>query len=389
MTASAGLTEPDWDALRAEFGACGHLTYLDTARKAILPRHAASTLVRWTADIDETGGARAFSFDLVEQHRQAVGLTYGAAPETIAFVKNTSEGINIAAHGYDRLGAGDNVIITSEEHENNALPWRRLAGHGIEVRVVPADPSGRVTVDALRDAIDRRSRVLAVSWVTYGRGIRLDMPLIGQLAEDNDLLLVVDAIQAVGVLATRLDDLGAHVVAAGGHKAMFGLNGTGILRVRDDWIERITPPYGAKYSFTSNDRTQPHPVFASDARRYEYGNPNFAGLAVLGASAGFVGKIGLAAIERRVEALTGAFIEAAEGQGLCLRTPRAWQERAGILSFATPPGRAASCLAALRERGIVMSEKDGHLRASVHFFNTEDEVAMVAAALGEIGLVAA
>lgn len=377
---------PDWASVRACFPACEALSYFDSARKAILPSHVGRTFAAWLDDVDATGGVEAFSFEKVEQARTQMARTYGAPPSSLAFIKNTSEGINIVAHGYGPLKPGDNVLVSGEEHENNVLPWRRLAQRGIEVRIVAADAAGHVGVEAFRAAADSKTRVIAVSWVTYGRGVRLDLPALGQYAAEQDILLTVDAIQGLGVIDARLDQLGAGVIAAGGHKGLFGLNGSGLLYVGADVIDRIEPPYAAKYSFTSNDRFQDEPFFAPDAHRFEYGNPNFAGIAILKESAAFIDDLSLKAIAARVEELTGVFIECADRIGLVLRSPREWPRRAGILSFETP-GNAAEVLAALRAQNIIMSEKDGHVRASVHVFNTEDEIGQAAAALADLGLV--
>lgn len=376
---------PDWGAVRQRFPACASLCYLDSARKATLPDHVGQVFSAWLDDVNSTAGGRAFSLASVEEARSQLARTYGAPAAGLAFVKNTSEGINAVAQGYARLKAGDNVLVSAEEHESNIFPWRRLEQRGIEVRFLAADAQGQVAIDAVRATADAHTRVIAVSWVTYGRGVRLDLALLGQFAAERQILLVVDAIQGLGILDSRIDQLGAHVVAAGGHKGLFGLNGTGLLYVDPEVIGLIEPPYAGKYSFTSNERFQPVPAFATDAHRFEYGNPNYSGLAILKHSAAFIEQLGLAAIEARVEELTDLLIDHADRLGLALRTPRAWRQRASIVSFETR-GNAAEILSALRDRGIVMSEKDGHLRASVHVYNSEEEIAHAASTLAELGL---
>ena len=369
---AAPPTTPDWQALRREFPTTERFVYLDIARKAILPRRVKAAVGDWFADIYDNVGAAAFSMDGIEEARQSVAEVYGAPTDGVALIKNTSEGINIVAQGFP-FRAGDNVVISEFEHESNTFPWRHLDPRGVELRWARPDAEGRVTVDGYRDLVDARTRILAVAWVAYGNGYRADLPALAELCRGRGIKLVVDGIQAVGVLATPISELGVDVLVVGGHKAQFSLAGAGFMYAAPEMIEALRPPYAAKYSFTSNDRMQPKPELAHDAHRFEYGNPNFLGAWVQGRSAAFIRDIGLAHIEARVRELTTRLIDEAERRQISIRTPRPWAERAGIVSFDLGH-HAGQAVAELRERNIVVSERDGHLRAAVHFYNTEDEL---------------
>ncbi len=370
--AAAPQTEPDWGALRREFPTLENFVYLDISKKAILPRRVEEFISEWVRDIYEDSGARAFSMDCVEETRRVVGDVFGAPHANLSLIKNTSEGINIVAQGFPWRD-GDNVVISEFEHENNTFPWRHLTDRGVEVRWAAPDAEGRVTVDLYRDLVDDRTRIIGVSWVAYGNGYRADIPRIADFCRDRGIKLVVDGIQAVGVLATPIAELGADVFVAGGHKAQFSLAGAGFMYATFEMIEMLTPPYAAKYSFTSNDRMQPSPELAHDGHRFEYGNPNFLGCWVQKRAAEYIGEIGLANIEARVRSLTTALIEEAEQRQIKVRTPRPWTERAGIVSFDIGC-HAGEKQAELRAKNIVVSEKEGHLRKAVHFFNSEDDL---------------
>ena len=365
-------TEPDWAALRREFPTLENFIYLDISKKAILPRRIEEFMGEWVRDIYEAAGARAFSMDCIEETRRVVGDVFGAPPTNLSLIKNTSEGINIVAQGFPWRD-GDNVVISESEHENNTFPWRQLTARGGEVRWAAPDAEGRVTVDLYRDLVDDRTRIIGGSWVAYGNGYRADIPGIADFCRDRGIKLVVDGIQAVGILATPIAELRADVFVAGGHKAQFSLAGAGFMYATNEMIEMLTPPYAAKYSFTSNDRMQPSPELAHDGHRFEYGNPNFLGCWVQKRAAEYVGEIGLANIEARVRSLTTALIEEAERRQIKVRTPRSWTERAGIVSFDIGC-HAGEKQAQLRARNIVVSEKDGHLRTAVHFYNSEDDL---------------
>ncbi|MGE0715428.1 MAG: aminotransferase class V-fold PLP-dependent enzyme [Alphaproteobacteria bacterium] len=365
--------EPDWTAIRARFPAAARFAYLDIARKALLPADAEDAIAQWLADVREEAGGRAFSMGEIEKARADVARVWGARPDRLAFVKNTSEGINVVAQGLD-WREGDNLVISTEEHENNTFPWRPLAARGVELRIARAAPDGTVPVDAYRALIDGRTRVVSVAWVTYGIGARADLAAYAELRRARDFLLVVDAVQGLGILADPIGDLGADVVAAGGHKAQFSLAGAGLLHVSDRALDRLRPPYAAKYSFATLDRRVPAPALAPDAHRFEYGNPNFLGIWVQRRSALLVEAIGRPAIEGRIRALTTRLIEGADAAGLPVATPRAWARRAGIVSIDLGAADADRIEAALAADGIRAAAKDGRLRAAPHIWNDEADI---------------
>ena len=370
--AAAAKTAPDWRAVRKQFPTADKLTFLNSGMKVILPTCVAEAMQEWIGDVYETAGETAFSMADIEKTRAAVAKTFGAPVDTISLIKNTSEGVSIIAQGFP-WREGDNVVISDIEHENNTFPWRYLKSRGVETRFAKPDEQGRVTLDCYRPLVDKRTRILALAWVAYGNGYRADLAEIGTFCRERGVKLIVDGIQGIGVLATPISALGVDAMIAGGHKAQLSLTGAGFMYTAPDLTAMITPPYAAKYSFTSNDRFQPELELAGDAHRFEYGNPNFLGCFVQRRSAEFIGDIGLDHIEARVKDLTTRLIEGAEQRQIRVRTPRPWQERAGLVSFdlGKPAGPA---VAALKKKGIIVSEKDGYVRAGVHVYNDEDDI---------------
>jgi len=117
-TSMAAATEVNWAKLRGEFPALANWTYLDTARKTVPPRCQEAVMRDYWNDIAETAGADAWSAVNVAETRAAMAALLGAKPAEIAFTKNTTEGLNIAAHAFD-LRPGDNVVLTDMEHVAN------------------------------------------------------------------------------------------------------------------------------------------------------------------------------------------------------------------------------------------------------------------------------
>ncbi|MBD3856355.1 MAG: aminotransferase class V-fold PLP-dependent enzyme, partial [Acidobacteria bacterium] len=224
---------------------------------------------------------------------------------------------------------------------------------------------------------------VGVSWVAYGNGYRFDIPAIAAACRERDIVLAVDGIQAIGVLATPLTELGADVVVAGGFKGLLSPTGTGFLYCREGFASRIEPAYAARFSFESDDKWQQPLRLATDSSRFEYGNPNYLGIWVMRHSVELILDIGLDQIERRVEDLTTYLYERVEDRGFKVVTPKPWHERAGILSFDVPEPEMVR--QQLLDRRIVVNVRDGNtLRVAPHFYNTRQDIDTLVGALVEL-----
>jgi cysteine desulfurase/selenocysteine lyase len=373
ISAPAGAkAAPDWRAVRKEFPTADKLTFLNSGMKVALPTCVAEAMQEWIGDVYETAGETAFAMAEIDKTRTAVAATFGAPADTISLIKNTSEGVSIIAQGFP-WRPGDNVVISDIEHENNTFPWRYLKSRGVETRFAKPDQQGRATLDCYRPLVDKGTRILALAWVAYGNGYRAELAELGAFCRECGVKLIVDGIQGIGVLAAPISALGVDAMIAGGHKGQLSLTGAGFMYTTPELTAMITPPYAAKYSFKSNDRFQPELELAGDAHRFEYGNPNFLGCFVQRRSAEFIRSIGLDHIEARVRDLTTRLIEGAEKHQIRVRTPRPWHERAGLVSFEL--GKPAGpVVAALKKKRIIVSEKDGYVRAGVHVYNNEDDI---------------
>ena len=372
---------PDFGALRRQFPTLDNWVYLDTAAKAPLPKCAEEAMISYMADMWEQVGERAFSIQEIERARETLARLVGVSPSTVSFLKNTSEGINIVAHGLG-LEAGDKVLISEFEHSACVLPWRRLEKIGVEVVVVRGS-DGRIPPESFIEKMDDRTRAVGVSWVAYGNGYRFDIPAIAAACRERDIVLAVDGIQAIGVLATPLTELGADVVVAGGFKGLLSPTGTGFLYCREGFASRIEPAYVARFSFESDDKWQQPLRLATDSSRFEYGNPNYLGIWVMRHSVELILDIGLDQIERRVEDLTTYLYERVEDRGFKVVTPKPWHERAGILSFDVPEPEMVR--QQLLDRRIVVNVRDGNtLRVAPHFYNTRQDIDTLVGALVEL-----
>jgi len=369
------VNTPDWKALRREFPTLERWTFLDVARKTAPPRCQERALQEYTRDVYENAGADAWSAVNVADTRAIMAQLLGAKPAEIAFTKNTTDGLNLAAHAFG-LEPGDNIVLTNMEHLANIWVWKHWEAKGVEIRYAQ-HRGGRLPLDAFLEKMDGRTRVVSTAYITYGNGYRVDLPRLGAVCRERGVRLVVDGVQAAGILAAPLAGLNADIVAIGGHKALFGLAGSGIVYCREDLVDQVKAPFVKQPAAEAPDTARAHANSQFDymrvAHRFEGGNPNFLGLRVLRRGAEFIQSIGLQHIEGRVRELTTTCLKLLDSAGLKTLTPEAWEERAQIVNVLVPD--AAGIMEQLREQHrIIVNAKDGALRLSMSFFNNEEDI---------------
>jgi selenocysteine lyase/cysteine desulfurase len=369
------MNTPDWAQLRSEFPTLAQWTYLDVARKTLPPLCQERAMQAYCRDVYDHAGADAWSANNVAETRMAMAQLLGAKPEEIAFTKNTTEGLNIAAHAFE-LKAGDNIVLTDMEHVANIWVWKHWEHKGVEIRFA-RNRNGRLPLAAFLEQMDARTRVVSTAYITYGNGYRVNLPQLGQACRERGCRLVVDGVQAAGILATPLNELGADIIAIGGHKNLFGLTGSGLLYCREELVDEIKTPFlkapVAKGSATARAHVNSQFDYVRTAHRFEGGNPNFLGIRVLRSGAEFIRSIGLGNIENRVRELTTTCLELIGAAGLKTQTPQAWDERAHIVNVMVPD--AAGVMERLREKHrIVINVKDDALRLSMSFFNNQQDL---------------
>ncbi|KOQ36174.1 aminotransferase class V-fold PLP-dependent enzyme, partial [Achromobacter xylosoxidans] len=203
--------------------------------------------------------------------RARLARLIGGDARRLAFTKNTTEGLNTVAQGL-AWQEGDNLVVDDQEHPTNALPWLNLRRRGVQVRV-PSARAHRYTVDDLWQHVDARTRLIAVSWVQYGTGLRTDIAELGRRCAERGIWLVVDGIQGAGLLRAEVDAWGVDAFACGAHKGMLGPLGVGLLHVSPRLLDALDPLYVGPSEITTLDKTglqwQVGVSDAGDARRLE------------------------------------------------------------------------------------------------------------------------
>ncbi len=362
---------------RGEFPAASRMLYLDSAHQTPLCAPVKAALTAFYDESYETAGPKPLWLDRVEAVRARVARFINAAPEEIAFTKNTSEGLNIAANALP-LRPGDNVLLVEGDHPNNAYAFLNLRRKGVEVRFVPLLTE---TADAatFEPHIDERTRAISLSHVTFHAGHRFDVEGIGALCKRRGLYFVVDAMQSIGVLPVDVKAIGATMLATGCHKGLLVPQGLGLLYVKAG-VEGLTPTYLAMASLAEPPADYiargGNMALRADAGRFEIGNFNLPGIHALAAALDMVEGAGVSAITEHVLTLGDRLIGAMDALGIRIVGPRVRAHRSHIIVLDLP---GEDWLAHFTSLGVRVSpERDG-IRISFGMFNTIDDVDRIAA----------
>lgn len=375
-----------WRRMREEMPAAAKWAYFDHAAVAPVPEAARQAMHEWLEEATSNGSASWLTWARgVEQARATAARLMGADPSEIALVPNTTSGISIVAEGWP-WQAGENVVTLANEFPSNAYPWLNLAARGVETRRV-AVRDGRVDYDELAAACDRQTRLMSVSWVGYASGLRLDVARLVELAHARGVLLLLDAIQAFGVFPIDVRSVPVDFLAADGHKWMLGPEGAGLLYVRSEHLERLRPTNVGWHSVAhSHDFSRIELRLRPEAARFEGGSQNMVGMLGLGASLRWLEHYGLGPqrsplADRVLEITDAACARLQEALGAVIYSPRAGEQRSGIVSFEIPGVDPKTVRERCLEAGVVLSCRDGRVRISPHAYANKDDIERLVDAL--------
>ncbi|HVV46572.1 MAG TPA: aminotransferase class V-fold PLP-dependent enzyme [Bryobacteraceae bacterium] len=359
-----------WEQYRDQFPITKKLVYLNHASVAPLSRRAAEAMQGLAADALEYGSEHyARWLAAYEGVRNGAAKLLNAEAGEIAIIKNTSEGIATIAMGI-AWKPGDAVVIFEEEFPANLYPWKRLADHGVEVR--------QLSIFDDLDQIDQAAkgaRLLAISYVQYLSGYRVDLDAIGEICRRRGCIFCVDAIQGMGAfpIDVRKSNIGA--LSADGHKWLLGPEGCGVLFVERSLQDQIEPAeFGwtnvARYAdYASRDMT-----LRSDAGRYECGTLNTIGCFGLEAAFELLLEIGVDRISKAVQALGDQVWHGARELGYETLGRRPAGGGAGIVSIRKPGVESPFIVRKLRDAGFTTAPRQGWVRIAPHFYISPDDI---------------
>jgi selenocysteine lyase/cysteine desulfurase len=317
--------------------------------------------------------------ETTEETRGLVARLIGADAGEIAFATSAAMGTNIVAEGLC-LGTGDNVVLDDLAYPTDTLLWRRRAEErGFEARTV-VNVDGAVPLEALADAVDHHTKLVAVSEVSYINGFRHELRKLAELAHAHGAYLLSDSTQSVGALRVNVRDVDVDFLTCGAYKWLLGPIGLAFFYINRELQERFPPlAYGwkqiSKYVY-SQDQTRAPDVercsFFNDARRYEFASLNIQGVYGLRAALRLLEQIGPEWIEGRTLELNSDLRSRLSEHGFDLFTP--YEAESGITTFFVQDETRLQ--AHLREHDISVTARSGceQMRVSPHFYNTREEI---------------
>lgn len=291
--------------------------------------------------------------------------------QNISLVPNTSIGLNIVAQGLE-INPGDEIVLPAVEFPANVYPFMNLEKKGARVVWVPAR-RGRIPVEDIQAKTTVRTRLISISFVQYLNGYRADLKTLGRWCRGRGIILCVDGIQGAGAIPVHVGDCRIDAFASGGHKWLMWPMGTGFLytspRLRKEmntgtvgWLSVKNPWDLLHFSLDLKE----------SGERYEPGTLNFPGLSVARRVLQRFLDIGIHRIHQRITWLTGLLAAGLKELELPVESPLGPGETSGIVSIrcSDPPGWENR----LREMGVICASREGLLRFSPHFTNTEGDI---------------
>jgi cysteine desulfurase / selenocysteine lyase len=381
--------------LRADTPACEKLIHFNNAGSSLMPQPVYQAVLDHLALEQTIGGydAEATADPILEDFYDAFAALLNCDRSEIAYVENATRAWDMAFYSLP-LTADDRILTVEAEYVSNFLAYLHQAKRrGLEIDVAPCDASGQVDLDALERLIGPKTRLIAVTHIPTQGGLVNPAEEIGKIARRHGITYLLDACQSVGQMPLDVQKIGCDLASGTGRKFLRGPRGTGFLYVSKTIIDRLDPPFIDLHAATWTDaRTF---ELRPDARRFENWESYVAGRVGLRAAVRYALDLGLEPIRARVTMLADRLrADLAELPGI--KVQDLGRVRSGIVTFTKDGEQPRDIQSRLRAANIgvsVSSKSSAQLdfgrrgltqvvRASVHYFNTEEEIETFCRTLG-------
>ncbi|MFH2055740.1 MAG: aminotransferase class V-fold PLP-dependent enzyme [bacterium] len=362
-------------SVRDDFFGLQEKVFFNNAANAPLLKSVRAAIETYLQEIVDLRDGFAQGSQRLEELRRNCGKLINADPAQIGFTTNTSTGLNLAVSGLD-WQEGDEVIIADNEFPAVVYPFRELERRGVKIIMAPTDNDDFSESEVAKLVTDH-TRLLAVSFVQYFNGYRNDLPALGKLCRERDIFFAVDGIQGVGASPLDVEKCQIDLLACGGQKWLLSLPGCGFCYLSKRAMSMLEPVHtgwmGIDWSgnFTNLRDFTRQPL--ADARRYSLGTYPFLHLWALEAGTRYLSQRGVEKIFAHNLALLDPLLEYLAGSDFyVLRSPTAAEHRSSFISVGSPSG--IDLQNHLLSKGFVTAFREGGVRISVNFYNTEAEI---------------
>lgn len=383
------MTDSTFDIERArrDTPGCKNVTHFDNAGASLMPRCVVESVVDHLQLEAAIGGYQAKDREFAKTERiyQAAANLINSEPDEIAFIENATRAWDMAFYAIP-FKPGDRILTARAEYISNYIAYLQVARRtGVKVEVIPNDESGQTSVDALREMLDERVKLISITHVPTHGGLVNPAAAIGKVARESGVLYLLDACQSVGQLPIDVNEIGCDILSTTGRKYLRGPRGTGFLYVRRAVLEELEPPFldMRAASWSAADRFE----IRSDARRFENWEMFYAGKIGLSVAIDYALEWGIENTWPRVRQLAEELRARLLALGF-VTVHDLGLERCGIVTFRVRDIDSETVKEKLLGEGINVSvslEENSRtdlgvrgipdmVRASVHYYNTEGEI---------------
>ncbi|HYT27798.1 MAG TPA: aminotransferase class V-fold PLP-dependent enzyme [Ktedonobacteraceae bacterium] len=387
----------DLERARNDTPGCRNVLHFNNAGASLMPERVLDATIAHLELEAQIGGYEAAEYaqDAIEHTYDAVAALFGCSRDEVAIIENATRAWDMAFYSIP-FKPGDRILTAMAEYASNYIAFLQIARKtGAIVAAIPNDVHGQVSIDALRKALDKRVKLIAITHVPTNGGLVNPVAEIGKVARDNGILYLVDACQSIGQMPINVDQIGCDMLSATGRKYLRAPRGTGFLYVRQGVLEQLEPPLLDLHAATwvAPDRYEMRP----DARRFENWEANYAGKIGLGVAIDYALEWGMDTIWRRIQTLAYQLrTQLSPLPGVIVRDRGVTQ--CGIVTFTVENKEPEELRKTLAQQNINVSvttrsstllDMDTRgltnmVRASVHYFNSEEEVERFCALLASI-----
>ena len=316
---------------------------------------------------------------LVSDTKYSIGELINSTPDRIAFVDNTSNGLNILAQGLD-WKPGDRIILNDIEFPSNIYPFLNVKSYGVEIDIVKSE-NGKVLVKDIEASITPRTKLLSISQVQFLSGYQADLERIGELCKQRGIIFCVDSIQSLGAINLDVKKCNVDFLSNGSQKWLMALEGLGFIYLTEKLQKRINPKYVGWTSVTEAWKLLDYKLeFKNNADRYQNGTMSSIGIVALNASLKFLKSFGYLEIENTIIDNSEYFLNSLQEIGIEPILKNVGRSNlSGIISFKS--AKAQEIFELLLKENVTAAVREGIIRFSPHFYNTKEEIDKVISCL--------